>query len=83
MHTLASSDEHGLRARSCKALRAIRDLSPSIAPKQIVLAVDLTVSLADRQYKYSRRHQINAKFDDGALHNIPVEHSCHECERGN
>jgi hypothetical protein len=29
MHTLASSDEHGLRARSCKAVRAIRDLSPS------------------------------------------------------
>jgi hypothetical protein len=44
MRTLASSDEHGLRALSRKAVRAIRDLSPSIALKQIFLAVDLTVS---------------------------------------
>lgn len=43
---LASSVEHGLRARSCKAVRAVRDLSPSIAPKRNILAVDLTVSLA-------------------------------------
>jgi hypothetical protein len=43
---LASSVEHGLRARSCKAVRAIRDLSPSIAPKRIFLAVDVTVNLA-------------------------------------
>ena len=31
---------------SAKAARSFRDLSPSIAPKRMFLAVDLTVSLA-------------------------------------
>ena len=43
---LASSVEHGLRACSCRPVRAIRDLSPSIARKRKFLAVDLTVSPA-------------------------------------
>gem|GEM_PF-5680516 len=43
---LASSVEHGLGARSCMALRAIHDLSPSITHNRKFLAVDLTVSLA-------------------------------------
>jgi hypothetical protein len=41
---LASSVERGLGARSCMALRAIRDLAPPFALKRNCLAVDLTVS---------------------------------------
>ena len=41
---LASSVEHGHRDCSRKAVRAIRDLSPSIALKRKFLAVYLTVS---------------------------------------
>jgi hypothetical protein len=48
---LASSVEHGLGARSRMALRAIRGLSPSIAPKRKFLAVDLTVSSLSAQEK--------------------------------
>ena len=39
----ASSVEHGFGARSCKAVQAIRDLSPPTAFKRKFLAVDLTV----------------------------------------
>jgi len=39
---------------SAKAARSFRDLSPSIAPKRMFLAVDLTVSLA-RGEKNSHR----------------------------
>ena len=48
---LASSVEHELRAGSFNAVRAIRDLSPSIASKRKFLAVDLTVSLAGCEEK--------------------------------
>lgn len=50
---LASSVEHGLRARWSKAVRAIRDLSPSIVLRRKLLAVDLTVSLPCRQKSYN------------------------------
>ncbi len=48
---LVSSIEHGLSAGSCEAVPAIRGLSPSIAFKRILLAVDLTVSLPHRDTK--------------------------------
>jgi hypothetical protein len=51
---LASSVEHGLCAGSCEAVPAIRSLSPSIAFKRNLLAVNLTVSLHYREKK-SRR----------------------------
>ena len=49
---LASSVEHELRAGSFNAVRAIRDLSPSIASKRKFLAVDVTVSQACSDEKY-------------------------------
>ncbi len=51
---LASSFEHGLCAGSCEAVPAMRGLSPSIAFKRNLLAVDLTVSFPCREKK-SRR----------------------------
>jgi hypothetical protein len=43
---IASSVEHGPRDCSRKSVRAIRDLSPSIARKREFLAVNLKVSPA-------------------------------------
>ena len=48
---LASSVEHGLGARSFMAVRAIRDLSQSIACQRKFLAVYLTVSQAHPHWK--------------------------------
>lgn len=54
---LASSVEHGPRDCSRNSVRAIRDLSPSIARKRKFLAVDLTVSPAcpDKKSSHVRR----------------------------
>ena len=78
MRTLASSDEHGLRARSCKAVRAISDLSPSIVLKWNTLAVDVTVNSlfakkVQLQALYKRRRQFSQRTGRKARDRLAVD----------